>query len=323
MGEAAPCALKPGCCVYVPTGGSLPEGADSVVMKEYTEDYGDGTIGILKSSSPGMNIIYRGDDVYPGKVVLQKGRKLTVPDIGALAAMGIISVSARKRLSAGIISTGDELVPIDTVPAAGQIRDVNTALLASFCTDAGVTSYCYGIHPDDPRLLSDTLEQALRECDFVLISGGSSVGARDATAQIMEEHCDILFHGLAMKPGKPTILGKAGNKAVFGLPGHPAAAFLVSRIFVRAVIAALSGFELKTQTFPAVLSEAVSANHGRSEVCGVRLHFENGRRVAVPIHTKSGLISSLAGSDGTFTIPRDCEGFPAGSIVEVTLYSLD
>lgn len=323
MGETAGETLHPGECAAVPTGGAVPAGADAVVMIEYTEDYGDGTVGILKSAAPGMNMIYRGDDVYPGKQVLPAGRKLSAGDIGALAAMGCTTAGVAGKPLIGIISTGDELVSVDETPKEGMVRDVNSAMLAAAVSDAGGVPVCYGIVPDREELLHQMLGKALHECSMVLISGGSSVGEKDVSERIMEEFGEILFHGIAMKPGKPTILASADGKPVFGLPGHPGAAYLVSQLFVKPMIGRLLGKTAGTRTIPAVLKEAVSANHGRAQYMGVSLQEENGILYAVPIHSKSGLITGLSGSDGFFGIPRDCEGIPAGQIVSVRFYSED
>lgn len=323
MGQMPDAPLEPGSCMTIPTGGALPEGADAVVMVEYTEDYGDGTVGICRPASPGMDLIYKGDDVFPGKRVLSAGRRLTPSDIGALAAMGISSVRVRKVPLVGILSTGDELVQAEEVPKEGQVRDVNGPLLAALCREAGAEVRRYGIVPDDPIRLEEAVKQGIAECDMLLISGGSSVGVKDATARILEAQGEVLFHGIAIKPGKPTILGKAADKPVFGLPGHPAAAFFIAQIYVRAALGALTGRTPEPRGTPARLTEAVSADHGRAELLAVRLSREEGRLCAHPIRTKSGLISSLAGSDGYLMIPRDCEGLPKGAEVDVFFYSLD
>ncbi|MBE6007593.1 MAG: molybdopterin molybdotransferase MoeA [Lachnospiraceae bacterium] len=323
MGESADAPLEKGYTVSVPTGGAIPEGADSVCMVEYTEDYGDGTIGITKSVAPGENIIYKGDDVFPGKLVLPKGRKLTASDIGALAAMGITKVCVSKKLVVGIISTGDELVDISETPVKGQIRDLNSSMLCALVKKCGAAAIRYGFFKDDETVLSDILDKALSQCDMVLISGGSSVGLKDATTKIIEQKGELLFHGIAMKPGKPTILGKAGNKPIFGLPGHPVAAFLITHIFARPLIYHLMGKKYKNITVPAILTETVSANHGRAQYTGVFLEEREGKLFARPIRGKSGLITTLAASDGYFAIDRDCEGLKEGSIINVTLYSLD
>lgn len=323
MGKNADRVLHKGECIYVPTGGAMPKGADAAVMVEYTENYGDGTIGILKSAAPGSNLIFKGDDVSPGKEVLKAGRKLTAGDIGALAAMGINRVKVSRKPVVGIISTGDELVDIEETPKEGQIRDVNSIMLAASVSEAGAEYISYGILKDDEELLQRTLDKALAECDMVLISGGSSVGMKDATCRVLESRGEVLFHGLAMKPGKPTILGKAAGKPVFGLPGHPAAACFVSELFVKPLLAGMMGRTITPRTVSARITEAVSANHGRAQYMGVTLHAENGILYASPIHSKSGLITSLAGSDGFFCIPRDCEGISADEMIQVRIYSAD
>ena len=323
MGEGAGMELRPGECAAVPTGGAIPAGADAAVMIEYTEDYGDGTIGILKSAAPGENMIFRGDDLRPGDAVLARGRKLTAADIGSLAAMGVARVRVARKLRVGILSTGDELVPVEETPGEGQIRDVNSAMLSALVRELGAETVSFGILKDDEQLLGRTLDKALRTCDMVLISGGSSVGMKDATCRVLEDRGEVLFHGIAMKPGKPTILGTVSGKPVFGLPGHPVAAFFVSDLFVRPLIARLMGRPVRERMLPARLTEAVSANHGRAQYMGVFLSGGEGSLIARPIRSKSGLITSLAGSDGYFCIPRDCEGVSAGEVIQVRLYSTD
>lgn len=323
MGQGAGGALAPGACVAVPTGGAIPPGADAAVMIEYTEDYGDGTIGIAKSAAPGADLIFKGDDVRPGQTVLPAGRRLAVPDIGALAALGASQVSVCRRPVVGILSTGDELVPVEAVPEAGQVRDVNAPLLQALAAEAGAETVHFGILQDDEALLGRTLDEALGRCDLVLLSGGSSVGMKDAACRVIGSRGEVLFHGIAMKPGKPTILGSARGKPVLGLPGHPVAAFFVARLLVRPLLARMQGRVLRQRTVPAVLTEAVSANHGRAQYMGVFLEDRAGALYARPIRGKSGLITTLAGSDGCFCIPRDREGCAAGETVDVWLYEID
>ncbi|MBQ8831175.1 MAG: molybdopterin molybdenumtransferase MoeA [Oscillospiraceae bacterium] len=320
MGGEYTKTLTQDTCVAVPTGGHIPEGADAVVMIEYTENYGDGTIGILKPCAPGDNMIYKGDDVYPGKVLIPKGTVIRSHDIGALASIGKEYVTVHKKPVVGIISTGDELVPISETPKPGQVRDVNTAMLASAVRDAGATPVILGAVIDDRETLREYVGKALESCDMVLISGGSSVGMKDATADIISEYGEVLFHGIAIKPGKPTILGKAGNKAIFGLPGHPVAAHFITRIFVRPLIRSMCGSVETPVTVEAKIKEAISSNHGRAECMGIFLEAGEDGLYAHPIHGKSGLITTIACSDGYFIIPRDCEGLPRGATVPVTLY---
>ena len=298
----------------MPTGGAIPEGADCMVMIEYTEDYGDGTVGILKPGAPGMNLIFRGDDVYPGKAVLRAGQVLRAQDIGALAAIGRTEVPVRPRLRVGVLSTGDELVPPDKAPALGQVRDVNMPMLTALLREVGAEPVQYGIITDDEELLHKTVRDALESCDAVILSGGSSAGVKDAACRIIEALGKLLLHGIAIKP---TILGRAGNKPLIGLPGHPVAAYFVAKLFVLPLLARLEGRQLSDRPVRAELSENIGANHGRAQVSACRLEEQSGRLTAVPIRSKSGLITQLAGADGYFIISRDCEGLPKDAAVDV------
>ena len=317
MGEGAQFPLNPEECVAVPTGGAVPKGADSVVMVEYTEDYGDGTIGISKSAAPGQNMIFRGDDVFPGKVVLEQGRVLSSQDIGALAAIGRVQVPVAKNLKIGVISTGAELVPPEQTPGPGQVRDVNSPMLEAMLTAFGAEVINYGIVIDDEALLSEKAHKAVAECDAVLLSGGSSVGVKDAACRIIESMGKLLMHGIAIKPGKPTILGKTGAKPLVGLPGHPVAAYFITKIFILPLLCRLTGRKQESYTTTARVTESISANHGRAQVHCCRLESRDGALWASPIRGKSGLITTLAGADGYFIIDRDCEGLPQGAQVQV------
>ena len=320
MGKEYTGALSKGCCVSVPTGGKVPEGADSVVMIEYTERYSEDEVAVIKPVAPGENMVYRGDECKPGQLIAPKGTLIKAQHIGVFASLGIDKLKVAKKPVAGIISTGDELVPIDETPADGQVRDVNSYLLAAVCEEAGCTVRSYGFVRDDEELLRKALKRAVSECDLVLISGGSSVGQKDATARLIEEWGPLLFHGIAMKPGKPTILGKCGNKALVGLPGHPGASFFVSKIFVKAIIDRLTGKKEEQHYLTAVLDEAVPANQGRTVYIGVSLEESKGNTLARPVQSKSGLVGSFTRSDGYICVPRDCEGFGKGTEVKVYLF---
>ena len=323
MGEGAGFELNPEECVAVPTGGAVPKGADSVVMVEYTEDYGDGTIGISKSAAPGQNMIFRGDDVFPGKVILKKGRVLSCQDIGALAAIGRVQVPVVKKITVGVISTGDELVSPEVVPGPGQVRDVNSPMLEAMLGAFGVQVINYGIVIDNEALLTEKVTKAAAECDAVLLSGGSSVGVKDAACRIIESMGSLLLHGIAIKPGKPTIIGKAGMKPLVGLPGHPVAAYFVTKLFILPLLGRLMGRVQENYTTTAKITESVSANHGRAQYHCCRLERKDGVLYATPIRGKSGLITTLAGADGYFCIDRDCEGLPQDAEIQVTVSSGD
>ncbi|MBQ5951852.1 MAG: molybdopterin molybdotransferase MoeA [Lachnospiraceae bacterium] len=317
MGERPDFALEEGCCAAIPTGGALPRGADSAVMLEYAEEFGDGTVGIARSAAPGENLTFRGDDVSPGKLLLPRGRILHPQDVGALAALGITNVPVTAPLRAAVISTGDELVAPDKKPGPGQVRDVNGPLIEAQLADAGIRAVRFGIVPDREDALRKAVENAIQDCDAVILSGGSSVGEKDASLRVIGSLGPVLFHGLAMKPGKPTILGRCGNKPLIGLPGHPVAAFFVTRLFVLPLLSRLSGTEFEPRQCTARLTENVSANHGRAYFCACRLRKEEDGIAAEPIRTKSGLITALAGADGYFCVDRDCEGLMQGAQIRV------
>ncbi|WP_302497053.1 molybdopterin molybdotransferase MoeA [uncultured Flavonifractor sp.] len=320
MGKEPAFAVGPYECAAIPTGGALPEGADAVQMVEHTEDYGGGEIGIVKSVPPGANLIFKGDDVKPGDLVLRKGRRLEPQDVGALAALGVTQVPVVPKLRVGLISTGDELVSPEGDPGPGQVRDVNGPLVAALLAQAGAEAVPLGIVPDREELLREAVEEALETCDCVVLSGGSSVGEKDAACRVMASLGEVLCHGVAMKPGKPTLLGKAGGKPILGLPGHPVAALFTAKLFLIPLLARLEGRTWAERTVSARLAQTVPANHGRAQYTGVTLEEKPDGLWAVPIWGKSGLITTLAGADGFFCVPRDREGIPAGESVEVSLF---
>jgi molybdopterin molybdotransferase len=317
MGGSVEAVLTANSCYIVSTGGALPGGADAVVMVENTEDYGGNMVGIHKSVAPGNNVVQRGDDVSAGVRVLPAGTVLTPHDIGVLATLGYALVEVRKRPVVGVISTGDELVDVSASPRSGQVRNVNTPLLLAAVTRFGAVAKDCGLIGDDESDIRAAVKNAAEVCDLVLVSGGSSAGLRDLTARVIESEGELLMHGIAIKPGKPTILGVVGGKPVFGLPGHPVAAYLVTELFVRMFISGLMGAKVKRRTTVARISEALSSNHGRAEYIAVRLDDSG---LAVPVRSKSGLISSLVGVDGYICIERNSEGLVAGAEVVVVYF---
>ena len=317
MGEGTEIAVPRGACVYVPTGGKLPADCDCAVMIEYTEDYGDGTVGVFKAAAPGQNLIFRGDDARPGKLLLRAGHVLRPRDVGALAAIGKTEISVRSPLRVGLLSTGDELVPAEQKPGPGQMRDVNRPMLRVLLRSVGAIPVDFGIVKDDEALLREKTALALDRCDAVILSGGSSAGVKDAACRVIESLGELLFHGIAVKPGKPTILGKAGNKPLIGLPGHPVAAYYMARFFVLPLLSRLGGRTLQRTSVEATLSESLNANHGRMQITPCSLETEGDGLVAVPLRTKSGLITQLTQADGYLIVERDCEGLAQGSKVRV------
>lgn len=315
MGVHTDLRLAAGECVYVPTGAEIPAGADSVIMLEDAEVLEDGLIAVYKASPPGANLIFRGDDVRPGDTVLRAGTRLSSAHIGALAAMGVVEVSVRRQPRVAVISTGDELVPAGETLPPGKIRDVNSPMLLQAVRDAGGQADFLGIIPDRIDEVRRALRAALVEHDLVLLSGGTSVGEKDAVPQVLSELGELLAHGLAVKPGKPTLFGSAEGKPVFGLPGNPVAAYFIFHLLARPLIASMLGAELEERRVSVPIARAVPSNHGREEYVPVTLRDGE----AQPIASKSGLITTLARGDGYIVIARDKEGLRQGELVEVTL----
>ncbi len=311
MGKAPAFSLRRGQCAKIPTGGMLPAGADTVVMVEQTDE-AEGLCLIYKSAFPGENVTHRGDDIARGTAALKKGTRLLPQHIGVLAALGQRDVSVYRKPVVAVISTGNEIVRSD--PAAGQVQDINSDLLCALLTEYGCTPFFGGVVHDDRAAIMEAVRHCLSCTDAVLLSGGSSAGTRDLTVSVLQALGDVFFHGIAMKPGKPTIFGTADGKPVFGLPGHPLAAFFVFRLIVSEYLDALHGVPQKKAMRTAPLSVNVPSNHGREEYLCVRI---NERGEAVPLHTKSGIISVLSAADGFIRIPRNTEGMDKGTVVEV------
>jgi molybdopterin molybdotransferase len=303
-------------CTYIPTGGVLPEGADAAVMVEYAEEAGD-TILIKKPVSHGENVLMRDEDFKKGGIVFRTGRRLTPQDAGVLAACGCAMVTVAKKPVVGIISTGNELVPVTAKPGPGQVRDANASMLSAWLSEYGCVPRLYGIVKDEREAFDAIISKALPECDVVLLSGGSSKDDRDMTAGVIASRGEVLIHGIAIAPGKPTIIGRIEGKPVFGLPGHPASAFVVLIAIVRPLLDAMLGLEKPLiRTVKATLSVNIPSQRGREEY--VRVRLENG--TAVPLFGKSGLLNTLIKSDGLVRIPAGYEGLEKGSEVEVILW---
>ena len=322
MGESPEIAVGPGEAAQIATGGMLPPGADSVVMIEHTEAIDDTTIEVYRSVAPGQNMIAIGEDIKKHTAVLLKGQMIRPQEAGLLAALGRQQVAVYQKPVIGIISTGDEILPINETPSRGQIRDINTYTLSGLIHEAGAVAVSYGIVRDDYKILFEKSKLALTQCDMILISGGSSVGARDFTVDVLSALRDakILVHGISISPGKPTILAKAQNKAFWGMPGHVVSAMIVFSRVVKPFIEHLSGQaadQKKELRLQAKLSRNVASRQGRIDFIRVQLRLEEGRLWADPVLGKSGLISTMVNADGLIEIDINTEGLDKGAEVEV------
>lgn len=322
MGEASNLAVGPGEAVRISTGGMLPAGADSVVMVEHTEAIDDSTIEVYRSVAPGQNMIAVGEDIKRGETALAGGSRIRPQEAGMLAALGCQTVTVFKKPIIGIISTGDEIVPVREKPGPGRIRDINTYTLLGLVQQMGATARVYGIVHDDYKSLLAKCTQALSECDMILVSGGSSVGARDFTIDVISAMPDseILFHGISISPGKPTILARVQHKAFWGLPGHVVSAMVVFCRIVKPFIEQISGLNddaSKNSHLTARLSRNLASAQGRVDYVRVRLVQKAGEYWAEPILGKSGLINTMVKADGLIEIGMNTEGLDQGAEVAV------
>lgn len=324
MGKIAGLLLREGHAQAIPTGGMIPDGADSVVMIEHVEEVGD-LLNVFRQVAPGENIIRAGDDVQVGELVMAAGHRLRPQDLGVLAAIGKTKVSVHPRPIIAILSTGDEIVPSDRQELApGEIRDINSVTIGAAARACGAEVIEGGIVRDDFDAFFTRAQELFQQADLLLLSGGSSVGTRDYTEQVMQSLGDpgVLVHGVSVKPGKPTILAKAGVKPIMGLPGHPASALIIFHLFAAPLIARLEGVlpSHLDKRIMARISRNIPSAVGRSDYVRVKLEKRGEEWWAQPVFGKSGLISTLVKSDGMVEIAANKEGIMEGEFVHVHLF---
>lgn len=321
MGESPDIQVGPGEAVVMPTGGALPAGADAVVMVEYTQSTLPGSVEVTRPVAAGEGTVRADEDVAEGGVLAPAGRPLRSQDLGVLAAAGITEVSVHARPRVTVLSTGDEVVPPDTATLKlGQVRDATASALAGAIIDAGGVPKVAGIVADDRDALTHALQAARHDADLVVVSAGSSVGARDETASAVDELGEpgILVHGIAIKPGKPTLLADCDGLPVIGLPGNPLSALVVFRLLGVPLVWQLAGCSSPpaAPSTSARLARSVPSAAGRLDV--VQVHVRDGE--AEPLFGASALLSRLTAADGYILVPEAATGLPEGSEVLVTLY---
>ena len=328
MGEVPEISIGQGQTVRIYTGGVLPQGADAVVMLEYAQMLDEKTVELSRPVSPLEHVIQVGEDISRGSSLLPIGHRLRPQDLGLLGAEGITRIPVYKKPRVAVMSTGDEIVPPTEVPPPGKIRDINSITLTAQVEAWGGIPLPMGIIQDQCDVLRTQIEEALASADLVLISGGSSVGSRDYTLKVIQSFPDseILVHGIAISPGKPTILARVVAKPIWGLPGHAASAMIVSLLFVKPLIRYLAGEKPDTPDkkikppLCARLTRNCPSAQGREEYIRVTLTKREGEWWAEPIFGKSGLISTLVKAQGVIRIPKDDEGMEEGTLVEVILF---
>lgn len=330
MGQPADTALAPGQAVLVHTGGMIPESADAVVQVEHTQVVGAGAerppfeIEVFKAVAVGQNVLQIGEDVRVGEEVLAAGHAIRPQDIGGLLALGIGEILVNNKPSVGILATGDEVVTPDQFPGPGRIRDINSYTVAAQTELAGGVPVLYGIIPDELATLQEATRAALAENDMVVISAGSSVSIRDMTVTVIGQLGEpgVLLHGVATRPGKPTILGVVDGKPVIGLPGNPVSAMVQFLMFGTPAIRRLQGLQRQPRRGMvwARVSQNVASESGREDYVPARLSEDGDGLVAEPVFGKSNLIYTLVKADGLLKVPLNKAGLAAGEWVEVQLF---
>jgi molybdopterin molybdotransferase len=319
-----------GECVPIATGMPVPEGSNAVVMLEYTKERGGDTLEIFKPVTPGKNVSFKGEDVKKGDAVLKAGKMLQAYDIGMLASLFKITVKVYKRAKIGIISTGDELIDPTVQSFADEqkqkqqkIADANSYVLAALTQKIAVP-YRTGIVRDNYEEIKNALRLALEgECDGLLVSGGSSVGKRDFVADAVEDLGELIFHGVAIRPGEPVGFGVINSKPVFVLPGYPVATISAFELLVRPFLYAVHGVPVREERrqILAIASKKIPSAVGRTDFVRVKLLRTEGGYYVEPLRVSgSGILSSMTKSDGFVVIAENNEGVAEGEQVAVTEY---
>lgn len=322
MGASADVAVAPGGAVRIPTGGVLPQGADAIVMQEYVDADG-GAILVRRAARPDDNVVEHGADVREGQVVLARGRRLRAADLGILAGVGLADIEVFLPPRVAILATGDEVVPAGAPLEPGRVRDMNSPALAGAVLAAGGSPTPLGIVSDERSAVDGALRRALRDHEMVLVSGGSSVGERDVVADAIGAlgPPGIVVHGIAVRPGKPTVLAVAGEVPVIGLPGNPVSALVIFDLFARPVLEALLGIDPASRPWTLVrarLTTALPAAGAREDHRRVTLEARPDGLWAAPQPAGSQILTSLARADGIVVVSSSA-GYREGDEVEVRL----
>jgi len=315
-GQVPTVPVGAGACAEIATGAPLPIGADAIVMVEETEPGPDGTVRILSNVEPRQHVGPQGADIQAGQMVLARGDLLTASRIGAIAAMGYTEVDVFAKPRVAILSTGNEIVEPGRMLAPGQLYDVNRYTLAAVISEHGGLPVPYGTAPDTLAELASTLAACLAE-DLVVVSGGSSVGERDLVSDVVSARGEVRFHGIAVKPGKPTLFGMMDGKPIFGMSGYPTSCLINTYVLIVPVLrqlAHLPPHEPRRMSLP--LARRATSAAGRHQFLTVRVD----KGLAFPTFKSSGDITSMSQADGYVQIPAEVESVEQGEIVEVTLF---
>jgi len=315
IGQVVKKELKSNQCVEIATGAPLAKNADAVLMVEYCEKV-DNKIILYKAVTPGENVIDVGSDIKKGSLLLKKGTVLGPRFIGLLASQGIKEILVKKSPKIAYFSTGNEILPIDGQLEEGKIYDINSFTIIGSIKEQGCDALFLGILEDDKELIKQKIGEALEMADFLLLSGGSSLGEEDLTAEAVKELGEVLVHGIAIKPGKPVLIGKVKNKLILGLAGYPTSALSNFYILVLPMIDRMLGAKRKPRIVKGKITKKIVSTIGRYEFLPVRINEDR----AIPIQKGSSAIASLADADGFIEIDENTEVLEKGAEVEIKLF---
>jgi len=312
-GDESSVQVSNGKAVEVATGAVLPEGADAVVKVERTE-VSDDLLKVFKPVHPHENVSPEGSDIVKGTTVLKQGDLLHQGKVGVLAALGMQEVSVLRKPKVAVVPTGDEVCELGETPSPSQVYDVNSYTVMSLAEGNGCNATRYPVVEDTVEAIGSILDEA-RESDCVVFSGGSSVGERDVLVDVIGERGEVIFHGVQIKPGKPTLFGRIGDQLVFGLPGYPAACLTVGHVLLAPALRRMASLPLdRVDRSTLKLSKRVVSTLGRHQFLTVKV--EN--NMAVPVFKESGAITSLGDAEGYIEIPANVDFLEKGDMVEVT-----
>ncbi|MBO5937624.1 MAG: molybdopterin biosynthesis protein, partial [Clostridia bacterium] len=318
--ESTPLVLTDDMYTVVDTGDPIPDGKDAVIMVEDVTETEKGNVSIISAAHPWQNVRQVGEDICMGDMIAPSFTKVTPSLCGAFLAGGVLETKCIKKPVFGIIPTGDEIVSPKENPDKGEIIEFNSAIFSAMLCEWNADCKVYPIVKDKKDLLKDVISKASEECDAVLVLAGSSAGRDDYTSTIIKELGEVVFHGLAIKPGKPAVLGNIGNVPVIGLPGYPVSAIVVMEEIVKSVVRQYYKKEQITEQYvKATLGKRVVSSLKYQEFVRVTLGKSGDILTAVPLSRGAGVITSFTKADGILNIPQNCEGFEAGEVVEIRL----
>ena len=320
--ETTPITLNPGQFVVLDTGDPIPEGCDAVIMVEDIVKNEDGTITIHAAAAPWQHIRQIGEDICAGEMILPSHMTVSPSAIGAMIAGGVLEIEVIRKPVVGIIPTGDEIIPPCTDPKPGDILEFNGSIFSAMVRQWGAEAKVYPIVPDKFDQIKAMVAKAASECDMVILNAGSSAGREDFSARVIRELGEVLYHGIAMKPGKPAILGCQGSKVILGVPGYPVSGIIVIEQLLKPLIDHWLKVPAATPQYAkAILTRPVVSGLKYEEFVRVRMGYVGNKLMASPLSRGSGVVSSFMKADGILEVPQGLEGYEAGAEVNVRLLS--